>query len=76
MSVAVIGRTLADAQAYKDRYGVAEAVLVSPACFSARCNQLANNVERFYVTREALTHPNAHKVIATVQTYMRHRMDH
>ena len=75
MSAVVIGKTLADAQAYKDKYGLTEALLVSPASFHARYNKLANKVERFYVTREAFTHPNANKVVATVQTYMRHHMD-
>lgn len=68
--VVVIGKTLADARAYAEKYGL-EAQVISPRSFHARYNGL--RVDQFYVTRDAFKHAQIHKTILTVQTYMRHQ---
>ncbi len=68
--VVVIGLTLADAKAYSDKHAL-DAQVISPLSFHARYNSL--HVGSFFVTPEAFSHPNIHKVILTVQTYMRHQ---
>jgi tRNA-dihydrouridine synthase len=71
-NVVVIGKTLEDARAYSEHYGL-NAQVISPQSFHARFNGLL--VDQFYVTRAAFKHPNIIRTVMTVQTYMRHQGD-
>lgn len=67
--VVVIGKTLADAKEYAAKCNMVDVALLSPQSFNSRFWGL--RVERFYVTRDALRHPNICQVVLTVQRYMR-----
>jgi hypothetical protein len=66
-NIVVIGRTLADAKAYAEKFEL-EAQIVSPQSFHARYNWPL--VDKFYVTREAFEHPNIVRTVMTVQRFM------
>lgn len=70
--VVVIGRTLADARSYAEKYSIVGPTLISPAS-SLRFRGL--RVSRFFVTREAFEHPQIVRTVLTAQTIMRHQGD-
>jgi len=72
MANVVIGKSLADARAYSEKYGL-DAQIVSPQSFHARYNGL--QVDRFYVTKAAFEHPGIIRTVLTVQTFMRKRQE-
>lgn len=68
MNVVVIGKTLADAQEFAEKWSLPDAQFISPNCYPRRYGTL--RVDQFYVTPEAFKHPIIHKTVLTVQRFM------